>query len=56
MSGELTETLWHLMLQDKKNASGNVRITLPDAPRSMRVLNISRSYLERGLEYYNSLI
>ncbi|MCE2820874.1 MAG: 3-dehydroquinate synthase [Saprospiraceae bacterium] len=56
LSGELTETLWHLMLQDKKNASGNVRITLPDAPRSMRVLNISRSDLERGLEYYNSLI
>jgi 3-dehydroquinate synthase len=56
LSGELTGTLWHLMLQDKKNASGNVRITLPDAPRSMRVLNISRSDLERGLEYYNSLI
>ncbi|MFM8485961.1 MAG: hypothetical protein ACKOCH_06470 [Bacteroidota bacterium] len=53
---EMTEEIWLLMLQDKKNASGNVRITLPDAPRSMRILNISRSDLEGSMAYYNSLI
>lgn len=51
-----TEKLWPLMLQDKKNASGNVRITLPDAPRSMQILNISRSDLDDSIAYYNSLI
>ncbi|MFM7400870.1 MAG: 3-dehydroquinate synthase [Bacteroidota bacterium] len=53
---EMTEEIWLLMLQDKKNASGNVRITLPDAPRSMRILNISISDLEGSMAYYNSLI
>ncbi len=52
----LGDSLWTLMCQDKKNASGNVRITLPDAPHSMQILNISRSDLDSSIKYYNNLI
>jgi 3-dehydroquinate synthase len=55
LDSEISEKLWPLMLQDKKNASGNVRIALPDAPHSMLVLNITKSDLENSIEYYNSL-
>lgn len=48
--------LWALMLQDKKNASGAVRIAVPDAdPFSMKLLEITREEAERRLRYYNSL-
>lgn len=48
--------LWELMLQDKKNASGAVRMAVPDAePFSMRLLDLSRPDMERRLRYYNRL-
>lgn len=51
----LSEKLWRFMLQDKKNASGNVRIALPDAPFSMKILSVTPADLDNSLAYYNSL-
>jgi 3-dehydroquinate synthase len=46
--------LWALMQQDKKNASGAVRIAVPDAnPYSMRMLEWSREVMEQSLRAYN---
>ena len=48
--------LWELMQQDKKNASGRVRMALPDAKIfSMKMENLSRSTLEQRLQAYNQL-
>lgn len=47
--------LWELMLQDKKNTSGAVRIAVPDAePFSMRWEGITRAEAERRLREYNA--
>ncbi|MCC6460023.1 MAG: 3-dehydroquinate synthase [Saprospiraceae bacterium] len=49
--------LWALMGQDKKNASGAVRMAVPDAePFSMRLLELTRPDMERRLRYYNRLV
>jgi len=48
--------LWKLMLQDKKNASGTVRIAVPDAePFSISIPELTRKEMERRLRYYNAL-
>lgn len=49
--------IWDLMLQDKKNKSGVVRLALPDAePFSMRLQETSRADVERRLRRYNVLL
>lgn len=49
--------LWELMLQDKKNTSGAVRIAVPDAePFSMRWEEITREEAEWRLRGYNALL
>lgn len=49
-------TLWELMLQDKKNASGRVRIAVPDAePFSMRMHELSREEALGRLLFYNRI-
>lgn len=48
--------LWQLMQQDKKNASGKVRMAVPGAePFTMRLLEPGREAAERSLEYYGGL-
>lgn len=48
--------LWELMLQDKKNTSGTVRLAVPDAePFSLRWEELTRPEMERRLHYYNGL-
>lgn len=48
--------LWALLLQDKKNASGAVRMAVPDAePFSLQLAELTRSDFEQRLAYYNSL-
>ena len=48
--------LWELMLQDKKNTSGAVRIAVPDAePFSISIPELTRAEMERRLRYYNAL-
>ncbi len=50
------DSIWALMQQDKKNASGKVRLALPDArPYAMKLMEISCSDVERGFRYFNSL-
>lgn len=49
--------LWAYMQQDKKNASGKVRMALPDAlPFSLKTQEISPAELEKSVAYYNTLI
>ncbi|MBL7829329.1 MAG: 3-dehydroquinate synthase [Saprospiraceae bacterium] len=51
---QAVSSLWMLMQQDKKNASGKVRIALPDAlPFTMQVLEITQADLERSLLHFN---
>lgn len=49
-------TLWQLMLQDKKNSSGAVRLAIPDElPYTMQVLSITEQDLsEMLLQYTNA--
>lgn len=48
--------LWDLMRQDKKNAAGAVRMTLPgDEPFSMRMVEVKREMMEEGLAFYNGI-
>lgn len=48
--------LWALMLQDKKNLSGTVRMAVPDKGAfSMKIIVPSQSELERSLQYFNGL-
>ena len=48
--------IWKLMLQDKKNSSGNVRMALPDElPFSMKTVDISPETMVRSLSFYNGL-
>lgn len=48
--------LWSLMQQDKKNASGKVRVALPDAlPYSMKIEEPAQAEIMRSLEAYNDL-
>lgn len=48
--------IWELMQQDKKNASGTVRLTVPDEkPYTMKVLTPARKDIERSLAFYNGL-
>ena len=48
--------LWTLMLQDKKNASGAVRVAVPgDKPFDLRLLEPTQAEIEKGLSYYNAL-
>lgn len=54
---EATGALWKLMLQDKKNASGKVRMALPDAaPWSIKIVETDQQELERSLLYFNCLL
>ena len=49
--------LWELMLHDKKNASGTVRIAVPDTePFSMRLLELTQDEMGQRLRYYNGLM
>jgi len=49
--------LWRLMQQDKKNASGAVRMAVPDAyPYSMKVLELTPEDMARRLLFYNQLL
>lgn len=53
---EIFDHLWVLMQQDKKNASGAVRMSVPDAvPYSMRILEPSREAVAQSLRFYNSV-
>ncbi len=46
--------IWHLMQQDKKNASGKVRMALPDVlPYSMKVLEPTQEVVVASLRRYN---
>lgn len=48
--------IWALMQQDKKNASGKVRMALPDAlPYAMKIVEPSQADVEKGLRFYNGL-
>jgi 3-dehydroquinate synthase len=48
--------IWKLMLQDKKNSSGNVRMALPDElPFSMKIVNLTPENMARSLSFYNGL-
>lgn len=48
--------IWDLMLQDKKNTSGKVRIALPgEKPLSMQMLEPSKADINRSLLYYNEI-
>ncbi len=48
--------LWRRLLQDKKNTSGTVRMSVPDAmPFSLRMVELTPSELERSLAFYNTL-
>jgi 3-dehydroquinate synthase len=48
--------LWDLMLQDKKNASGKVRMALPDEkPFTMKWAEPGYDAVVNSLQYYNSL-
>lgn len=51
----LFPALWPLMQQDKKNASGAVRMAVPEAdqPFVMRILEPSRETVEAGLRFAN---
>lgn len=49
--------LWAYMQQDKKNASGKVRIALPDAlPFSLKVQEITLAEVEKSIAFYNTLV
>ena len=48
--------LWDLMRQDKKNASGKVRVAVPGPePFTMRLLEPEPKDVERSLLFYNEL-
>lgn len=48
--------IWNLMQQDKKNAAGKVRMTVPgEEPFSVKILEPNREEVERSLLFYNSL-
>ena len=48
--------IWELMQQDKKNASGKVRIAVPGTvPFSMQILEPDQEEIQRGLLFYNDL-
>lgn len=48
--------IWTLMQQDKKNASGKVRMALPDElPYSMKMVEPTQAEVERSLTWYNNL-
>ena len=48
--------LWDLMQQDKKNASGKVRVAIPGAePFSMQTLEPEREEMDRSILFYNAL-
>lgn len=54
--GDAFPTLWNLILQDKKNASGTVRMAVPGAePYSLRWTELTREEMAERLEYYNGL-
>lgn len=45
-----------LMLQDKKNSSGTVRMAVPDeTPFSLKMIEPTPQEIDRSLDYYNSL-
>ncbi|MCK6695821.1 MAG: hypothetical protein L6Q97_27410, partial [Thermoanaerobaculia bacterium] len=49
-------SLWELLLQDKKNASGTVRMAVPDAePFSMCWMELTREEMQQRLRYYNAI-
>ncbi len=48
--------IWALMLQDKKNSSGTVRMAVPDeGPYSLKIIEPTKADVERSLLYYNDL-
>lgn len=53
---EAAPELWSLMLHDKKNASGSVRMALPDAkPLSLKTVETNQGELKRSLMYFKEL-
>ncbi|MFN0173551.1 MAG: 3-dehydroquinate synthase [Saprospiraceae bacterium] len=47
--------IWEMMLHDKKNSSGTVRIAVPDEyPFSLKIIEPAQSDVERSLAYYNT--
>lgn len=50
------DALWALLQHDKKNASGAVRMAVPDAePFSLRLETLTRTSLEQRLRSYNAM-
>ncbi|HRI62136.1 MAG TPA: hypothetical protein PK228_20490, partial [Saprospiraceae bacterium] len=48
--------IWNLMQQDKKNASGKVRMAVPGSePYSMRIIEPDQTKVEQSLLFYNTL-
>ncbi|MFN0214335.1 MAG: 3-dehydroquinate synthase [Saprospiraceae bacterium] len=48
--------IWELMLQDKKNSSGTVRMAVPDeTPYSLKIIEPTQEEVERSLVFYNAL-
>ena len=48
--------LWNLMLQDKKNAAGQIRMAVPGAvPYTIRILEPNQEETKRSLLFYNNL-
>ncbi len=48
--------LWNLMLQDKKNAAGQIRMAIPGAvPYTIRILEPNQEETKRSLLFYNNL-
>ncbi|MBC7777855.1 MAG: 3-dehydroquinate synthase, partial [Phycisphaerae bacterium] len=53
---EAFPAIWELMQQDKKNSSGTVRMAVPDElPYSLKIIEPTKSEVERSLAFYNTL-
>ena len=53
---EIFPSIWNLMLQDKKNSSGTVRMAVPDeGPYSLKIIEPTKADVERSMLYYNDL-
>jgi len=56
IDSDIFPAIWELMLQDKKNSSGTVRMAVPDElPFSMKIIEPTQADVERSLVFYNAL-
>jgi 3-dehydroquinate synthase len=52
MDSDIFPAIWDLMLQDKKNSSGTVRMAVPDEmPFSMKIIEPTQADVERSLAF-----